>query len=581
MSKVFSYVRFSSQKQADGDSFDRQVKAAREFCDEYGLELAGPREYLFFDAGRSAYKGKHLDDTGELARFLAYVEDGTIPEGSYLVVESLDRLSRERVRDALPRFLDLLAKGINVYTSTDKRLYTHDYNDIDLIVSILVMSRAHEESSSKGTRVSSAWRNKQKEARDSGKPLGKLRPLWLDLTAEGYVPNPERVAVVKRMFQLTTEGYGTRVIAATLNQEGIPAFTAGNKKVSGVWGFSSIRHILESRAVLGEYQPHIFVEVVEEGKKKRKRIPDGDPITNYFPAIITEDDFYRAQAARTSRLTGRVTKTTENFNVYAGIIRCYKCGAAMHIQGHRGRKYFKCFNSQRGLCDAGLISAPRAEDVFKEILAKVDSLSLVQDSSGKLAKELQAVDGRIATLKQRLQDTEELHAEAPSRTSAKLLSQLETDLDQLGADRQALAEQMAADKVISKEDFFQKLDLVSYEGRAAANNLLKRLGIHVFAEKLARTNESYRVMSKNIHPEAATEDGAYPVDALTAGLKYSLFSVHHNGKAISIHASSNAILETQVMQGEMTLEEAEALAMDFSSIPPDVREKFRTLYIKP
>ncbi|WP_257026778.1 MULTISPECIES: recombinase family protein [Pseudomonadaceae] len=84
--------------------------------------MADQRDYLFFDKGRSAYKGRHLDDTGELARFLAYVEDGTIPTGSYLVIESLDRLSREKVRDALPRFLDLLAKGINVYTSTDKLL---------------------------------------------------------------------------------------------------------------------------------------------------------------------------------------------------------------------------------------------------------------------------------------------------------------------------------------------------------------------------------------------------------------------------------------------------------------------------
>lgn len=150
MSKVFSYIRFSSAKQSAGDSYARQVRAAKAFCDEYNLEMADARDYLFFDSGRSAYKGRHLDDTGELARFLTYVEDGTIPAGSYLVVESLDRLSRERVRDALPRFLDLLAKGINVYTSTDKRLYTRDYNEIDLIISIITMSRAHEESATKG-----------------------------------------------------------------------------------------------------------------------------------------------------------------------------------------------------------------------------------------------------------------------------------------------------------------------------------------------------------------------------------------------------------------------------------------------
>lgn len=236
MPKVFSYVRFSSAKQSAGDSKARQLKSANAFADEHGYELADPKDYLFFDAGRSAYKGRHLDDTGELARFLAFVEDGTVPTGSILVIESLDRLSRERVRDALPRFLDLLAKGINVYTSTDRRLYTSDYNEIDLIVSIITMSRAHEESATKGSRVSSAWQNKHEEARETGKPLGKLRPLWLDLTPDGYVLNPAHAQVVQRIFDLSAKGHGSRVIAATLNQEGISTFSADRKNSSGLLG---------------------------------------------------------------------------------------------------------------------------------------------------------------------------------------------------------------------------------------------------------------------------------------------------------------------------------------------------------
>lgn len=193
------------------------------------------------------------------------------------------------MRDALPRFLDLLAKGINVYTSVDKRQYTKDYNELDLIVSIVSMSRAHEESATKGSRVSSAWRNKQKDARATGKPLGKLRPLWLDVTPDGYALNPVNVAVVRRIFELSTKGHGSRVIAATLNQEGIPSFSAGRKNFSGLWGFSTVRHILDSRAVLGEYQPHIFID--------GKRTPDGEPVKGYFPPVVTEDEFYLAQAA--------------------------------------------------------------------------------------------------------------------------------------------------------------------------------------------------------------------------------------------------------------------------------------------
>ncbi|KAA8552157.1 recombinase family protein [Pseudomonas marginalis] len=522
MPKVFSYVRFSSAKQSTGDSKARQLKSAKAFADEHGYELADPKDYLFFDAGRSAYKGRHLDDTGELARFLAFVEDGTVPTGSILVIESLDRLSRERVRDALPRFLDLLAKGINVYTSTDRRLYTSDYNEIDLIVSIITMSRAHEESATKGSRVSSAWQNKHKEARETGKPLGKLRPLWLDLTPDGYVLNPDHAQVVQRIFDLSAKGYGSRVIAATLNQDGIPTFSADRKNSSGLWGFSTIRHILESRTTLGEYQPHTFIDGV--------RTPDGEPIKSYFPPVVTEEQFYLAAAARASRRLHKVTKVTKNFNVLAGIFFCQKCGGAMHLQGFKNRKYFKCANKQKGMCDSGVVGAERSELVFQEVLAKIDSLSLVRSSSGSLTQKIQVMDGRVEELRAKQANAESSHQEFPSRITAKLLQQIEIGLEALNAEREALAQNLATDQVVSKSDFFERLDLTSYEGRAAANNLVKRLGVRIGVTKLERTNECYAVsIEGNVS-----------------------FLIYHREAALTIRSVDSNILDKQVMHGEIT-----------------------------
>jgi DNA invertase Pin-like site-specific DNA recombinase len=531
MPKVFSYVRFSSAKQSAGDSKARQIKSAKAFADEHGYELADQKDYLFFDAGRSAYKGRHLDDTGELARFLAFVEDGTIPTGSILVVESLDRLSRERVRDALPRFLDLLAKGINVYTSTDRRLYTSDYNEIDLIVSIITMSRAHEESATKGSRVSSAWQNKHKEARETGKPLGKLHPLWLDLTPDGYVLNPNHAQMVRRIFDLSAKGYGSRVIAATLNQDGLPTFSAGRKNSSGLWGFSTIRHILESRTTLGEYQPHIFIDGV--------RTPDGEPIKDFFPPAVSEEQFYLAAAARASRRLHKITKVTKNFNVLAGIFFCQKCGGAMHLQGFKDRKYFKCANKQKGVCDSGVIGSERAELVFQEVLAKIDSLSLVRSSSGSLAKQLRVIDGRVEELRAKQSSAESSHEEFPSRITAKLLQQIETDLETLNVEREALAQNLATDQVVSKLDFFERLDLTSYEGRAAANNLVKRLDVRVSVSKRGRLNEIYGI---NI---GSTTTAA--------------FIIRHHEQELAIWSMDAQILDKQVIHREITQREREKL----------------------
>ncbi|MDP1142773.1 hypothetical protein, partial [Klebsiella pneumoniae] len=54
---------------------------------------------------------------------------------------------------------------------------------------------------------------------------------------------------------------------------------------------------------------------------------------------------------------------------------------------------------------------------------------------------------------------------------------------------EALAQNLATDQVVSKADFFERLDLTSYEGRAAANNLVKRLGVRIGVTKLERMND--------------------------------------------------------------------------------------------
>ena len=362
--KAYSYIRFSNATQGAGDSYRRQREAAEQYCQQHGLELADGRDYLFFDQGRSAYKARHLDDTGELARFLTFVNDGTIPKGSTLLVESLDRLSRERVQDALPRFLDLLSRGIRIVTLADGKTYTDGDDFTSLLVSIVYMARAHEESATKGKRVSAAWRNKQDDARDKSKPIGKLCPYWLESTPEGYLPIPERVEVVRRVFQLAQDGYGHRSVAAELNRAGIPAFSAGRKNASGLWANSSISHIIKNRSVLGEYHPHQFVD--------GKRVPTGEPIPGFFPAIITEDVFYAAQQAVNSRMTTRSTKQTKNFNVWSGVARCGYCDSAMHLSQRGKSKVLRCFHSIKGICEAKAVLLPSSEIVFKEILAKVD-----------------------------------------------------------------------------------------------------------------------------------------------------------------------------------------------------------------
>lgn len=537
--KAYSYTRFSTPEQAKGDSYRRQQAAAEEYCAANGLELADTREYRFFDNGRSAYKATHLNDTGDFGRFLSYVDEGKIPAGSYLIVESLDRLSREEVKDALPRFLDLLKKGIRIYTSIDNHLYTENYNLTDLIISVISMSRAHEESSTKGSRVAAAWREKRGLARSDKKvPLGAACPYWLKLVNGAYVEVAERVEVVRRIFDMTIAGYGQAVISRRLNEEGVPVFGSTRsikekpRNKSGLWGTSSVQKILHNRALLGEYQPTHLVG--------RTRQNDGDPIQGYYPEVITPDVFLQAKAARAQRQTSGSTKQSKNFNIWQGIAKCWLCGDAMHLinkgRPPKGYTYLQCYSTKKGKCSNGSIRIEKTEAVFKEILTNVDSMSLIHGKSAEIRKSLEVAEGHFRVVADKLQQATEVYTAIATLAGAKRIQELESEHAQCLATRDELRGQLASHRVINKEDYLKQLDLVSYEGRAAANSLLKRLGIQVQFKRDNPSRFQCWVLDKSD-------------EAVTDQVQQMLFGVLCEGEKATTQALNPDVYDRMVVQG--------------------------------
>lgn len=488
MLKAYSYIRFSSPEQAKGRSQARQFEECVNYCKLHKLNLAREEEYTFLDKGRSAYKAEHLGENGQLARFLRFVEDGTIAPGSSLIVESLDRLSREHVKHALPRFMDLLNKGINIVTLSDGRTYSSDFTEMDLILSIFVMSRAHEESSTKAKRVGDAWRNKRDKARVEGKPMGAAIPLWLKLEEGVFQIVPDRVKTVRRVFQWTIDGYGKIAISKALNAEGVPSFKGTT------WGPSSIHKMLTNRAVYGIYQPH-SVQLTKE------RQPIGEPILDYFPRIIEESMFFEAQSAMQGRRVAGATKQSKIFNVWQGLAKCGLCGASMHLinkgKPPKGNTYLHCINARKGMCTGKMLRLDGSELVFKEILAKVDSLSLVQDSSGKLAKELAVTNGRLSEQRTKLLGYVAGLEDGYSSALGNAISRTEQLITELEVTAVQLQTNLASEEITSKDDFFAKLDMESYEGRNRANALLKRLKIWVGINRYDKNKVLYLVVQNN------------------------------------------------------------------------------------
>jgi DNA invertase Pin-like site-specific DNA recombinase len=311
MAVAYSYLRFSSPQQATGDSLRRQTQNREVWLATHpGTEL--DRSLVMTDAGRSAFQRKNWD-TYALARFVECIKSGRVEKGSYLLVENLDRLSREDAGEATELFLSIVNKGIVVVQLSPVVMeFRRPVNMHSLMFAIMELSRGHSESAIKSERGRASWAKKQGEA--ATRVVTRKLPGWIrfDEQKGKLVLDPERAKVVRRVFGLARDGYGVTAISAKLNAEGVPVM--GRAVVKGrkvAWSGSLVYYMLQTRAVLGEYVPY---------KGRTGGTPVAEPVPNYFPPVIDADTFHAVQAAMARRArVGRGRRGT-HVNLFAGLL---------------------------------------------------------------------------------------------------------------------------------------------------------------------------------------------------------------------------------------------------------------------
>lgn len=319
MTLAIPYVRFSTPKQERGDSKERQLETCLAYIEQNGWEA----QPALMDLGLSAYKGDHLH-SGALGKFTRQVIEGEIPEGTILVVEQLDRLSRQGHRKALRWMEDMTERGIRIAVVGQNRIYDNASLTANLIETLEVLitgKAAHDYSVRLSERVGSAWRKKIERTQD-GVMLSRSCPGWLEPVGQGQGEDgtsfrviEERAATVRQIYLWSADGYGIQKIAHMLNSN--PAFAAWGRSGNG-WSMTHILRLLENSTPEGDYVPYM---------NNRKK-DDGERVIGYYPRIVDADLVARARAALKSRKgtgSNRTTRATYN-NLFAGLMRCGKCG---------------------------------------------------------------------------------------------------------------------------------------------------------------------------------------------------------------------------------------------------------------
>jgi DNA invertase Pin-like site-specific DNA recombinase len=468
---AYSYIRMSTDMQLKGHSRQRQLDGSAAYVKQHGLQLV--EDGQFEDIGVSAFKGANVD-YGALGVFLTALDQGVIPKGSYLIVESLDRLSRQPVRKSLELFLRIINSGVNLVTLDPEPVEFPAEGNIDetkLIVAIIAMSRSNQESATKGTRVSKSWANKRAHA--ASNPITAMAPAWLQLNKEKrrFEKIAERVAVVRLIFADTVAGIGTYVIANRLNRKKIPTFghvTTRKKALIGKsrgWYRSSVAAIITNRAVIGEYQPCKMVDV-ERQPGRSERQPDGDPIKDYFPRIISDELFYRAQEARRERrVSGRGRKGKYVTNLFSTLRpTCAYCHSRMAFENKGAQRgtYFVCEAAKRG-SGCGVRKGWRYEDFEISFLTFVHQLNLEQlirndDSQIKaLDESSQGLEGQLQAIEADMEKLLKLLQKADVEFLSRRFVELQRQQDEI----KALLEAKRAERHklrLAEDDFYKSKD---------------------------------------------------------------------------------------------------------------------------
>ena len=203
---------------------------------------------------------------------------------------------------------------------------------------------------------------------NAGEPMGQ--PPY------GYIKDPndpkhwiaddEAAQVVRRVYSMTLEGFGTEQIATQLEKDGVLTPRAywltkgikrpgkGKQQPPTKWNSSTITKILSLQEYCGDI---LNFKTYSKSYKNKKRI-DNDRenwvvFQNVHEAIIERAVYEQVQQKR-GKIRKRRTNNGEH-NTFSGLLVCADCGSNLHFHFNQGNpeiKYFNCSNykGNRGTC---------------------------------------------------------------------------------------------------------------------------------------------------------------------------------------------------------------------------------------
>ena len=346
------YCRLSNEDSQDGES--NSIQNQRELLTKYARDHGYTNLKILVDDG---YTGTNFNRPGVQEGF-ELVKQGLV--GCWLC-KDLSRFGRDYL--TVGQYTDIIFPSYDVRFIAVNDGVDSQRGDGDGFAAIRnLFNEWYARDISKKRRIS----NKIKG--NAGEPMGQ--PPY------GYIKDPndpkhwivddEAAQVVRRVYSMTLEGFGTEQIATRLEKDGVLTPRAywltkgikrpgkGKQQPPTKWNSSSITKILSLQEYCGDI---LNFKTYSKSYKNKKRI-DNDRENWVVFQDVHEAIIERAVYEQVQQKRGKIRKRRTNngeHNMFSGLLVCADCGSNLHFHFNQGNpeiKYFNCSNykGNRGTC---------------------------------------------------------------------------------------------------------------------------------------------------------------------------------------------------------------------------------------
>lgn len=461
------YVRLSQEDERAGESLsiENQKRILTKYVNEQGWNIID----TYVDDG---YSGTNFDRPG-VTRLL---EDAMAGKINLIIVKDLSRFGRNYIQ--VGQYIDYIFPTYNIrFIALNDNVDTasKDTTAMDMMPIVNLFNEWHAASTSKKIKAVIEANAKSGKYRTTFAPYGYVKG---DDENRLPVVDEPAASVVRRIFEMRSQGISPRHIANTLNAEGVPTASdyyyaklgkPNPRRTSHLWCAERIRDIVNNPTYLGHLaQLRTTTVSYKNHKVIKKDTSEWSIIENTHEPLVSQEVWDKCREVEASVSQGKKTKKGETMPL-SGLMFCADCGEKMRLctnnttNGSKKlpRKYirhnYQCGSYNRFgkfYCTSHYI---KMKEINAIVLADIRYMaSLVVDNEEEarnrfLAQKAQVNERQTAEEKKRLIDgryrLEELQKLIPSIYEDKVLGKIPEDvcinlLEKYQSEQKALSAQV-------------------------------------------------------------------------------------------------------------------------------------------